>query len=199
MRLLLVQTPQTTTSDPTTTTRTHARLGLQEWFETIADWKAKFPFSYEPASITGALKPQRVVQELYAAVREAGVEASTIVTTGVGQHQMFAAQYYRWRHPRTLVTSGGAGTMGFGLPSAIGAKVGTSPRGGVTCACGAPPPHPHPLADPSTLTLQLAAPNSLCVDVDGDASFLMTGMEFVTAVQYRIGVRCLVLNNNFQG
>ena len=138
-----------------------------DWFATIGEWKRKFPFSYEPAKGAGALKPQRIVEELYRQVAAAGVEDKTIITTGVGQHQMFAAQYYRWRYPRSLVTSGGAGTMGFGLPAAIGAK--------------------------------LAAPGSLVVDIDGDGSFLMTGMEMVTAAQYRIGAKVLLLNNNFQG
>lgn len=143
------------------------RAERAEWHATIADWKARFPFGYEPAGADGALKPQRVVEELYAAVVEAGAEHRTIITTGVGQHQMFAAQYFRWRRPRSFVTSGGAGTMGFGLPAAIGAK--------------------------------LARPSALVVDVDGDGSFLMTGLEMVTAVQYRVGARVLLLNNNFQG
>lgn len=51
------------------------------------------------------------------------MKEKTIITTGVGQHQMWAAQHFRWRHPRTMITSGGLGTMGYGLPSAIGAKV----------------------------------------------------------------------------
>ena len=85
-------------------------------------------------------------------VREAGAEASTIVTTGVGQHQMFAAQYYRWRHPRTLVTSGGAGTMGFGLPAGEG-----RPLSGRTVLRAAP--HGALTVFSSPLSLQPSAPS----------------------------------------
>lgn len=167
----VVQATETVVGDVGTNLRAllpHVKFADRpEWFAKIAEWKAAFPFRYEPAQLNGALKPQRVVEELYRQVVAAGMEDRTIITTGVGQHQMFAAQYYRWRYPRSFVTSGGAGTMGFGLPAAIGAK--------------------------------LAEPGHLVVDVDGDGSFLMTGMEMVTAAQYRIGAKVLLLNNNFQG
>jgi acetolactate synthase I/II/III large subunit len=67
------------------------------------------------------MKPQEVVEELDR--QTAHRKEDIIVSTGVGQHQMWAAQHFRWRHPRSFVTSGGLGTMGFGLPAAIGAKV----------------------------------------------------------------------------
>ncbi|CAI7658544.1 unnamed protein product [Penicillium pancosmium] len=93
-----------------------------EWFEQINDWKARFPLSlYERQSAEGPIKPQAVIETL--SNLTADMKEKTIITTGVGQHQMWAAQHFRWRQPRTMITSGGLGTMGYGLPSAIGAKV----------------------------------------------------------------------------
>lgn len=90
-----------------------------------------------------------------------------IMTTGVGQHQMWAAQFFKFRYPRSMISSGGLGTMGFGLPAAIGAKIGS--------------------------------PESTVIDIDGDASFNMTLTELSCAVQYNIGVKVIVLNNEEQG
>jgi acetolactate synthase-1/2/3 large subunit len=69
----------------------------------------------------GLIKPQQVIERL--SNLTAHMKEKTIIATGVGQHQMWAAQHFRWRHPRTMITSGGLGTMGYGLPAAIGAKV----------------------------------------------------------------------------
>ncbi|KAF4576368.1 Acetolactate synthase, mitochondrial [Pleurotus pulmonarius] len=94
-----------------------------EWFDDIKSWKKKYPFTYVPSNAAAGdpMKPQEVVEELDRQV--ADQKENVIITTGVGQHQMWAAQHFRWRYPQSLVTSGGLGTMGFGLPSAIGAKV----------------------------------------------------------------------------
>lgn len=86
-----------------------------EWIEEIMDMKKKFPLKYNQEGLTGPA----VIEELY---RETKGEA--IVVTDVGQHQMWAAQYYKYKNPRTLLTSGGLGTMGYGLGAAIGAKFG---------------------------------------------------------------------------
>ncbi|PYI20548.1 acetolactate synthase [Aspergillus japonicus CBS 114.51] len=94
----------------------------KEWFEQINDWKARFPFSlYEKQTEEGPIKPQAVIEKL--SDLTAHMKDKTVITTGVGQHQMWAAQHFRWRQPRTMITSGGLGTMGYGLPAAIGAKV----------------------------------------------------------------------------
>ncbi|KAF7169186.1 hypothetical protein CNMCM5623_001960 [Aspergillus felis] len=93
-----------------------------EWFAQINDWKARFPISlYEKQTPEGPIKPQALIEKL--SDLTAAIKDRTIITTGVGQHQMWAAQHFRWRHPRTMITSGGLGTMGYGLPAAIGAKV----------------------------------------------------------------------------
>ena len=88
-----------------------------DWHATIQAWKAKFPFHYLDDSKNA--KPQYVLEEL-----NRQTKGDAIFTTGVGQHQMWAAQYIRWRYPRQMITSGGLGTMGFGLPSAMGAQLG---------------------------------------------------------------------------
>lgn len=92
-----------------------------EWSGQISDWKARFPFNYEKESANGLIKPQTVIEKL--SIMTQDIKDRTIITTGVGQHQMWTAQHFRWRHPRTMITSGGLGTMGYGLPAAIGAKV----------------------------------------------------------------------------
>jgi len=86
------------------------------WFDKIAEWKKKFPFRYDQNSST--IKPQYVIEEI---CRQTKNEA--IVTTGVGQNQMWAAQFYKFVKPRQFISSGGLGTMGFGLPAAIGAQI----------------------------------------------------------------------------
>lgn len=89
---------------------------IAQWTEQLAKWNKEFPFRYTPTE--GHLMPQRVVELLYEKTN-----GDAIVTTDVGQHQMWAAQYYRFNKPNTWVTSGGLGTMGFGLPSAVGAQL----------------------------------------------------------------------------
>ncbi|KAF2206605.1 hypothetical protein CERZMDRAFT_108043 [Cercospora zeae-maydis SCOH1-5] len=91
------------------------------WLTRIAAWKKQFPWAYEKEGSDGVIKPQTVISiinELTADIKD-----NTVIATGVGAHQMFTAQFYRWRHPRSMITSGGLGTMGFGLPAAIGAKI----------------------------------------------------------------------------
>lgn len=94
----------------------------KDWFGKINGWKAKWPIhDFERTERAGMIKPQVLIEEL--SKLTANRKEHTIIATGVGQHQMWTAQHFRWRHPRTLVTSGGLGTMGYGLPAAIGAKV----------------------------------------------------------------------------
>jgi len=88
---------------------------LSEWLATIDTWKREHPFTYEKGE---HVTSQEAVEVLY---EESGGDA--IITTGVGQHQMWAAQYYKFREPRTYLSSLGLGTMGFGYPAALGAKV----------------------------------------------------------------------------
>lgn len=92
------------------------------WFGKINEWKAKWPLSHYERSERGQMiKPQTLIEEL--SNLTADMKDKTYITTGVGQHQMWTAQHFRWRHPRSMISSGGLGTMGFGLPAAIGAKV----------------------------------------------------------------------------
>ncbi|KAF3767043.1 acetolactate synthase mitochondrial precursor [Cryphonectria parasitica EP155] len=145
---------------------TKSMADRKEWFDTINDWKAKWPLNaFERAGDSGRIKPQEMIEQLSDLCKDR--KNDTYITTGVGQHQMWTAQHFRWRHPRTMITSGGLGTMGFGLPAAIGAKV--------------------------------AKPDSLVIDIDGDASMCMTLTELGTAAQFNIGIKVIVLNNEEQG
>ncbi|MEC8948175.1 MAG: biosynthetic-type acetolactate synthase large subunit [Actinomycetota bacterium] len=88
------------------------------WRSRISGWQERYPLAYEPWAPGELLKPQYVIERL----RDATTD-DTIVTSGVGQHQMWASQYWRFDHPYTWINSGGLGTMGFAIPAAIGAKV----------------------------------------------------------------------------
>ncbi len=129
------------------------------WLAKVADWKKRYPFRYEAV---GKIKPQEVIETVGEMT-----DHNAIVATGVGQHQMWAAQFYKFRRPRQIITSGGLGTMGFGLPAAIGAQV--------------------------------ACPDATVIDIDGDGSFSMTMQEVITAVEYEIPVKVIVLNNGYLG
>lgn len=133
-----------------------------DWLERVSQWKARYPFRYKDDQRPYHMKPQAVIEQL---LEQTGGDA--IITTGVGQHQMWAAQYYQFRHPRHWITSGGLGTMGFGVPASIGAKLGQ--------------------------------PDKVVINIDGDGSFCMTAMEMITAAQYGIAAKTIILNNDFQG
>jgi len=89
----------------------------KEWIAQIREWKRSHPLSYEMSSTE--IKPQYVVEQIYEATK-----GDAIITTEVGQNQMWAAQYYKMNRPRSFISSGGLGTMGFGFPASIGAKAG---------------------------------------------------------------------------
>jgi acetolactate synthase-1/2/3 large subunit len=93
------------------------RADLEEWYGQIAEWQRTHPLTYQQAP-DGAIKPQFAIEQIYTLTEE----HDPIVSTGVGQHQMWAAQYYRSHNPRRWITSGGLGTMGFGFPAALGAQ-----------------------------------------------------------------------------
>ncbi len=130
-----------------------------DWIRQVRAWRDGQPLAWTPGD---CLKPQQVLEELD---RLTGGEA--ILTTEVGQNQMWAAQFCVCRKPRTFLTSGGLGTMGYGLPAAIGA--------------------------------QLAFPDRLVVDIAGDGSIQMNIQELMTAVEQRLPVKVLVLNNGHLG
>jgi len=88
---------------------------LKAWHQKIAEWKRDYPFGYEESP---HILPQEAIRTLYELTN-----GDAIITTGVGQHQMWAAQYYQFREPRTFISSLGLGAMGFGYPAALGAKV----------------------------------------------------------------------------
>ncbi len=93
----------------------------QRWIEQIERWKKRHPLTYSKSD--KVIKPQYVIEQIYKATK-----GQAIIATGVGQHQMWAAMFYKYSFPRQFVNSGGLGTMGFGLPAGIGAKIGRPER-----------------------------------------------------------------------
>jgi acetolactate synthase-1/2/3 large subunit len=134
---------------------------LAEWWDHIRRWRARDCLAYKPAE--QVIMPQLAIQRLYAATKD----RDTYITTEVGQHQMWAAQFYRFDEPNRWMTSGGLGTMGYGLPAALG--------------------------------VQVAHPDSLVIDIAGDASVLMTMQEMSTAVQHDLPIKIFILNNQYMG
>lgn len=141
-----------------------------EWVAQCKQWKADYPFRYDTDEREFHLKPQAVIEEL-----SKQTDGEAIVTTGVGQHQMWAAQFYQFRHPGRFITSGGAGTMGYGVPACHGARLAVQ------------------------LRAQHGGADLPVINIDGDGSFCMTAMELATAAQYKINAKHIILNNDFQG
>jgi acetolactate synthase-1/2/3 large subunit len=100
-----------------------AQPDRRAWKQTVSGWQEKYPLSYEQSEPGDQLKPQYVLEQL----RDSAPD-DCIVASGVGQHQMWTSQYWKFNHPYTFVNSGGLGTMGFAVPAAIGAKVGRPDR-----------------------------------------------------------------------
>jgi acetolactate synthase-1/2/3 large subunit len=110
-------------SVPGTPAARFPRERLAPWRAQVSEWQRQFPLGYDRNPTGGALKPQFVLEQLRDATPD-----DTIVASGVGQHQMFASQWWQFDYPYTWVNSGGLGTMGFAVPAAIGAKVGRPDR-----------------------------------------------------------------------
>ena len=134
---------------------------IDAWVSQCRKWKEEAPYRYDQ-SFDGILQ-QHAISELSRLTQD----RETIISVGVGQHQMWAAQFYQFQRPRTWMSSSGLGTMGFGLPAAMGAQV--------------------------------AHPDALVVDIDGDGSFQMNIQELATLHCENLPVKVLLLNNQHLG
>ncbi|AIH04273.1 MAG: Acetolactate synthase [Thermodesulfobacterium sp. 37_54] len=131
-----------------------------DWWEQINIWKRRYPLTYKQEG--DYIKPQFVIEKLWELTK-----GEAIIATEVGQNQMWTALFYKFKHPRSLITSGGLGTMGFGFPAAIGAQIGN--------------------------------PDKLVIDIAGDGSIQMNIQELATAVEQRLPIKIIILNNGFLG
>jgi acetolactate synthase-1/2/3 large subunit len=131
-----------------------------EWLAQINEWKEQNPFAYDGND--PELLPQYVIDQIYEVT-----EGDAIIVTDVGQHQMWSAHFFKYTRPRTFLSSGGLGTMGYGLPAAIGAQVG--------------------------------APDKTVVNIAGDGSIQMNFQELVVAVEHKLPINTVILNNGYLG
>lgn len=132
-----------------------------EWMKKIEGWKKSHPLGWKPMH-PGVIMPQAVIEAI-----DKATKGEALMVTDVGQNQMWAAQYFRYSHPRRFLSSGGMGTMGFGIPGAIGAA--------------------------------LARPDLKTVAVCGDGGAQMTFEEVVVAVEHKLPVTFVVINNGCLG
>jgi acetolactate synthase I/II/III large subunit len=137
------------------------KAAITAWWKQIDTWRARDCLKYRPKS--DKIMPQYAIQRLY----ELTKDKDGYITTEVGQHQMWAAQFFKFEEPNRWMTSGGLGTMGYGLPAAIGT--------------------------------QLAHPDSLVIDIAGEASIQMMMQEMSTAIQFRLPVKVFIINNAYMG
>jgi acetolactate synthase-1/2/3 large subunit len=140
---------------------TASKAAVNTWWDQINKWRATNCLAYNNSN--DIIKPQYAIQRLY----ELTKDRDTYITTEVGQHQMWAAQFYNFEEPNRWMTSGGLGTMGYGLPASIG--------------------------------VQLAHPDSLVIDIAGEASVQMTMQEMSTAAQYDLPIKIFIINNQYMG
>ena len=134
---------------------------LKVWWAQIEQWRAKDCLRFVQSN--KVIKPQHAIKRIYELTRG----HDTYFTTEVGQHQMWAAQFLKFEEPNRWMTSGGLGTMGYGLPAAMG--------------------------------VQLAHPDSLVIDISGEASVQMNIQELSTLCQYQLPVKIFILNNQYMG
>jgi len=133
---------------------------FKDWWEQIEIWRRRYPLTYKEDP--NYIKPQFVIEKLYELTK-----GEAIICTEVGQNQMWTAQYYKFKYPRTLISSGGLGTMGFGFPASIGAQMGN--------------------------------PGKLVIDIAGDGSIQMNIQELATAMDQKLPIKIIILNNGYLG
>jgi acetolactate synthase-1/2/3 large subunit len=134
---------------------------LDDWWTDIARWRARNSFAYTKSN--DVIMPQYALERLFAHTKD----RDTYITTEVGQHQMWAAQFFGFEQPNRWMTSGGLGTMGYGLPAALG--------------------------------VQIAHPDSLVIDIAGDASIQMCIQEMSAAIQHDAPIKIFIMNNQYMG
>lgn len=139
-----------------------SRLDTDDWVKTCQTYKKRFPLTYPKQ---GGLRMQHIISTVYELTK-----GKAIVTTDVGQHQMWVAQFFKADYPRQFISSGGAGTMGFGFPSAIGAAIGVSSELNWPICCFA-----------------------------GDGGFQMTEFELSTAAIHKLPIKIFVMDNKYLG